>query len=210
MYERVLNEIEKPNRAHAIRVLQCLVVAVRPLRVEELAKILAIDFDNEELPKLNLHWRWEDQEQALMSSCSSLIAIAESDESRIVEFSHFSVKEFLTSYRLASSSRDISRYHIDLEPAHIILAQACMSVLLWSDDLVEESGIGIISPLAGYAAEHWTVHAQFGRVSSSSHGRRWNIFLTQTSHILRLGFNYTTSTPITTQCHHPFTRSRSK
>ena len=169
MYERVLNEIEKPNRAHAIRVLQCLVVAVRPLHVEELAKILAIDFDDEEeLPKLNLHWSWEDQEQALMSSCSSLIAIAESDESRIVEFSHFSVKEFLTSYRFASSSGDISRYHIDLEPAHIILAQACMSVLLRWDDLVEEGGIGNISPLVGYAAEHWVVHAQFGRVSSSS------------------------------------------
>ena len=103
-----------------------------------------------------------------MSSCSSLIAIVESDGSRIVEFSHFSVKEFLTSYRLASSSGDISRYHIDLEPAHIILAQACMSVLLWSDDRVEEGGIGNISPLVGYAAEHWVVHAQFGRVSSPS------------------------------------------
>ena len=168
-YERVLNEIKKPSREHAIRVLQCLVVAVRPLRVEELAEVLAVDFGDEEgLPKLNPHWRWEDQEQALMSSCSSLIAIVESDGSRIVEFSHFSVKEFLTSYRLASSSGDISRYHIDLEPAHIILAQACMSVLLWSDDRVEEGGIGNISPLAGYAAEHWVVHAQFGRVSSPS------------------------------------------
>ena len=147
-------EAKSSARYSSICVLQCLVVAVRPLRVEELAKILAIDFDDEELPKLNLHWSWEDQEQALMSSCSSLIAIAESDESRIVEFSHFSVKEFLTSYQLASSNGDISRYHIDLEPAHIILAQACMSVLLRWDDLVEEGGIGNISPLVGYAAEH--------------------------------------------------------
>jgi hypothetical protein len=113
------------------------------------------------MPKLNPNWRWEDQEQALLTSCSSLIAIVESDESRIVQFSHFSVKEYLTSVRLSTSS-----FHILLEPAHTILAQACMSVLLWSDDRVEESGVRNSSPLARYAAEHWVTHARDGKVSS--------------------------------------------
>ena len=72
-YERVLNEIKKPNRDHARRLLQCLVVAVRPLRVTELAEVLAVDYDDEDgIPKLNPNWRWEDQEQALLTSCSSL------------------------------------------------------------------------------------------------------------------------------------------
>jgi len=83
-----------------------------------------------------------------------------------VQFSHFSVKEFLTSTRLANSSKDVSRYHIDLEPAHTILAQACMGILLQTDDCVEESGIGKSSSLAGYAAKYWVTHAQFERVSS--------------------------------------------
>src|ERR1700722_1852600 len=74
-YERILKEIKKPNRAHAQRVLQCLVVAIRPLCVAELAEVLAVDFDAEGVPKLNAHWRWEDQEQALQVACSSLIAI---------------------------------------------------------------------------------------------------------------------------------------
>ena len=190
-YGRVLKEIKKPNRVHALRLLQCLVVAIRPLRVEELAEVLAVDFDDEEgIPKLNPNWRWGDEEQALLTSCSSLITIvepnAESDPesdpesdaesdvekdearklSRIVQFSHFSVKEYLTSDRLATSSGDISRYHIGLVPAHTILAQACMSVLLRSDDCVEESGVEYSSPLAEYAAEHWVVHAQDERVSS--------------------------------------------
>ncbi|KAI0275752.1 hypothetical protein BGY98DRAFT_1188245 [Russula aff. rugulosa BPL654] len=57
-YERVLREIKKPNRDHARRLLQCLVVAIRPLRVEELAEVLAIDFnDAEGIPKLNASWR---------------------------------------------------------------------------------------------------------------------------------------------------------
>ena len=166
-YERVLKEIKKPNRDHAYRLLQCLVAAVRPLQVKELAEVLAVDFDDAEgIPKLKPDWRWEDEEQAILSSCSSLITTVEVRRSRIVQFSHFSVKEYLTSERIATSSGDVSRFHIDLEPAHTILVQACMSILLRPDDCVEEDGIGKTSPLAKYAAEHWVTHAQFERVSS--------------------------------------------
>ena len=71
-YERILKEIKKPNRDHARRLLSCLVTAVRPLLVEELSEILAIDYDDEEgIPRVNPNWRWEDQEQALLTSCSS-------------------------------------------------------------------------------------------------------------------------------------------
>jgi hypothetical protein len=168
-YERVLKEIKKPNRDHARRLLQCLVVAIRPLRVEELAEVLAVDFEStEEFPKLNPNWRWEDEEQALLASCPSLISIIETHESRVVQFSHFSVREFLTSTRLATSSGEVSRYHIALEPAHTIIAQACMSVLLRSDDRDEQGvdGVENNSSLARYAAEHWAAHAQFEHVSS--------------------------------------------
>ena len=168
-YERILKEIKKPNRDHALRLLQCLVVAIRPLRVEELAEVLTVDFDHADgIPKLNPKWRWEDEEQALLTSCSSLIAIVESGDSRVVQFSHFSVREFLTSTRLTTSSRDVSRYHIALEPAHTILAHACISILLRPDDDDEQSGNGVgnSSPLAGYAAEHWVARAQIEHVSS--------------------------------------------
>ncbi|KAI0287825.1 hypothetical protein BC826DRAFT_736996 [Russula brevipes] len=165
-YERVLKEIKKPNREHALRVLHCLVVAVRPLGVEELAEILAVDFDAEGIAKLNPNWGWEDQEQALLSSCSSLIAIVDARNSRVVQFSHFSVKEYLTSTRLATSSGDLSRYHIAPYPAHMVLAQACLSVLLQPDDRAKQKVVENSSPLARYAAEHWVSHAQFEGVMS--------------------------------------------
>ena len=165
-YERVLKEIKKPNRDHARRLLSCLVAAVRPLRVEELAEVLAVDYeDGEGIPRLNANWRWEDQEQAILTSCSSLIAIIESEESRVVQFSHFSVKEYLTSTRLATSIGDALQYHISLEPAHMILAQACMSALLRYDDRDEQNDIET-SQLARYAAEHWVTHAKYENVSS--------------------------------------------
>jgi ankyrin repeat protein len=166
-YERVLKEIQKPNGDLTRRLLQCLVVAIQPLGVKELAEVLAVDFcDAEGIPKLKPNWRWEDQENAVLTSCSSLITIVETEDSRVVQFSHFSVKEYLTSERLATSSGGVSHYYIDLEPAHTILAQACMGVLLQPDDRFEAKDVGKRSPLTGYAAEHWVTHAQFESVSS--------------------------------------------
>jgi len=157
-YERVLKEIKKPNRDHAHRILQCLVVSVRPLRVKELAEVVAIDFDDSSgVAKLKPNWRWEDEEQALLSSCSSLITIVGSGKSRVVQFSHFSVKEYLTSPRFGTSSQDVPRYYIALEPAHTTLAQACLSILLRLNEP---------SPLTGYAARHWVTHAKFKNTPS--------------------------------------------
>ena len=166
-YERILRAIKKSNQEHAHRMLQCLVEAVRPLRVEELAEVLAFDFNAEGIPKLNLAWRWEDQEEAVMSTCSSLVIIVKGDskDSRIVQFAHFSVKEYLVSSRLAESSRDVSRYHILPEPAHTILAKACLGVLLRLDDHVDRDKIKNF-PLAEYAAKHWVKHARVENVSS--------------------------------------------
>ena len=164
-YERILREIGKPNQGHAHQLLQCLVAAVRPLRVEELAEVLAFDFKAEGIPKLNLGWRWEDQEEAVMSACSSLVIIVKDGDSRIVQFSHFSVKEFLTANRLAEPIRDVSRYHIRLEAAHTILAQACLGVLLRLDDHIDCDNI-VNFPLARYAARNWMTHARFESASS--------------------------------------------
>ena len=164
-YERILREIRKPNQGHAHQLLQCLVAAARPLRVEELAEVLAFDFDTEGIPKLNPGWRWQDQEEAVMSACSSLVMIVKDMDSRIVQFSHFSVKEFLTANRLAEPIRDVSRYHIRLEAAHTILAQACLGVLLRLDNHVDRDKMENF-PLARYAAEYWPTHARFEKVLS--------------------------------------------
>jgi hypothetical protein len=172
-YERILKEIKKPNKHLAQRVLQCLVIAVRPLRVEELAEVLAVDFEDVGgIPRLKPDWRWEEQELALLSACSSLITIVQTGGSRVVQFSHLSVKEYLTSSRLATASREVSNHHIDLEPAHTILAQACLGILLQIQDDVD-GHTPEDHPLARYAAEHWTTHAQFGASSCLHKGMEY-------------------------------------
>jgi hypothetical protein len=164
-YERILREIRKPNQGHAHRLLQCLVAAIRPLEVKELAEVLAFDFNTEGIPKLNLGWRWEDQEEAVMLACSSLVMIVKDGDSRVVQFSHFSVKEFLTAERLADPIRDVSRYHIRPEAAHAILVQACLGVLLQLDDRIDCDNVKSF-PLARYAAQYWATHARIENVSS--------------------------------------------
>ena len=169
-YDRILKGINKAQRDNAHRLLQCLTVAVRPLRVEELAELLAFDFQASSvggIPTLKEDWRWDDEEEAVLSTCSSLITIIPRDDTRVVQFSHFSVKEYLTSSRLAQSPHgEVSRFRIDLEPAHTIMAQACLATLLRLDDHAGDSDTKV-SPLVKYAAKHWVDHAQFEKVSSN-------------------------------------------
>ena len=164
-----MKDIKKGNRSDAYRMLQCLAVAVRPLSVAELAEVLAFDFDAcmtiNGIPKLNSRWRWVDHEQAVLSTCSSLITIVPTYDSPVVQFSHFSVKEFLLSERLATSGKDISQYHIALEDANTLIAKACLGFLL-RDPADESDAATSPSPLAQYAAEHWVAHAKVENVAT--------------------------------------------
>jgi hypothetical protein len=182
-YERILREIRRPNQGHARRLLQCLVAAARSLRVEELAEVLAFDFSAEGIPKLNPGWRWEDQEEAVMSACSSLVIIVKDRDSRIVQFSHFLVKEFLTSDRLGrSSNEEISRYQVPLEPAHTILAQACVGVLLKLDDSVDRDKVKMF-PLAK-SLPNIGSRMRGSRVCRHASRMELNVYLIQTSRTL--------------------------
>jgi hypothetical protein len=162
-YERTLLDIDKDNWEYAHRLIQCIVVARRPLHVKELAEFLA--FKSGEGGRLTFEedWRPEDPRDMILSTCSSLITVVNVDDSAVIQFSHFSVKEYLTSTRIAEGR--VSRYSIPLEPAHLFVTQACLSFLLQLDKHVIKEHIED-SPLALYAGQYWTDHAEFGNVSS--------------------------------------------
>ena len=139
-------------------------MAARPLHVEELADILAFDLEVESTPVFRAERRSEDPLHTVLSTCSSLLAIVDVDDSRVVQFSHFTVKEYLTSARLAETKDTISRFHVSMTPAHTIVAQACLGALLHLDENITEDSLKDF-PLAEYAAEHWVDHARFNGVS---------------------------------------------
>jgi len=175
-YERTLQEIPKEQCQHAHRLFQCLVAAIRPLRVEELAEIFAMEFDPNTAPSVVEGWRPDNPEEAVLSACSTLIAVVEDDGSKCFQFSHFSVREFLTSNRLRTSEvRNIQEYHISLDGAHVTLARACLAVLLQLDEKTDKKRLERF-PLAFYAAQHWVDHAKFGDVTSQIQGTMERLF----------------------------------
>jgi ankyrin repeat protein len=161
-YERILKDIHKTNRSYAHRLLQCVALAIRPLQVEELALLLTLDpvAIEGEVPTLDTDWGSDDQEQEMLSACPSLITIVGRPFSRVVQFSHFSVKEFLTSDRLAAPREDISHYHILPDVAHTTLARASLGVSLSLKDL---RNLRLLS----YPVHYWVDHALVGKVSAS-------------------------------------------
>ena len=163
-YQRTLQEINEADWKFACRLLQCVAVAFRPLRVEELAEFLAFDFQAGPIPKFREGWRLEDAVDAVLSTCPGLLAVVNVEGSSVVQFTHFSVKEYLTSTRLAESNNVISRrHHISMIPAHTLVAQACLGILLYLDENVTRNKLGTF-PLAEYAAKYWVDHARFENV----------------------------------------------
>jgi len=87
--------IPKQKWQHAHRLFQCMAAAIRPLHAEELGEIFAIEFSPHVAPALMEGWRPESPEDAVLAACSTLISIVDDQDSKVVQFSHFSVKEFL-------------------------------------------------------------------------------------------------------------------
>ena len=166
-YARTLKEIDKKSWEYAHRLFQCVAAASGPLRVDELAEFLAFDFEAGSTPTFLAEWRPEDPKYAVLSICSSLLAVEKMDNGpRVVQFAHFSVKEYLTSARLAEAKDTISHFHVCMTTAHTTLTQACLGVLLHLDEDVTRDSLEEF-PLASYAAEHWVGHARFENVSSN-------------------------------------------
>jgi len=175
-YERTLREIKDTNWEFARRLLLCVAVVSRPLRVEELADLLAFDFEAGQIPTFHKDWRLEDPLEAVLSTCSTLLSVVNARKSQVIQFSHFSVKEFLTSSRFAENHDTISnRYHVSLTPAHTLVAQACLGILLHLDKDITRSTLPNF-PLAEYAAEHWFEHARFEGVSQNVFGGMKQLF----------------------------------
>ena len=185
-YDRILQNIPKQKWQHAHRLFQCMVAAIRPLRVEELAEIFAIGFGPNATFSLVEDWRPENPEEAVFSACSTLITItidSDAEGSKIVQFLHFSVKEYLTSDRLqVSEVATIRNFYISLEPAHTILVRACLTVLLQMKRADREQIAAF--PLSLYAAQNWVDHANFENVASHIQNAMEDLFNTRKLHLL--------------------------
>jgi hypothetical protein len=103
-YDRILTAINEEDREYAMRILRWLTVSARPLLVEEIADVVALDVARE--PAFDRDEVLEDPLEAL-SICSSLVTITTNDPGgrwrpaqRIIALAHYSVQEYLVSERI--------------------------------------------------------------------------------------------------------------
>ena len=160
-YSRILCNIPEGHSQDAIRILQWLTYSARPLRVEELAEIVAVNIDGS--PWFDCEARFPDQ-QDVLAICSSLVTTEEvtvRGTYQPVRLAHFSVKEYLVSERIQHQATATSRYAIQEIQANQSIAATCLAYLLQfdqHDSLTSETTEEF--PLAGYAAGFWMQHTR--------------------------------------------------
>jgi ankyrin repeat protein len=152
---------------HAVRLFQCLVAAIHPLSQDISAEL-------------------DPNADPVHSAYPALISLRAADKDGLttVQFSHESVKEFLTSNRLRNSSIEgISRYHFSLEAAHAILARVCINVLLRFDKTAVKTNLKERSHLALYAAQYWVQHTEQGDAATKNQDVMESLFDPSKTHL---------------------------
>jgi len=86
------------------------------------------------------------------------------------------------SARLTKAKDAISRFQVSMTPAHILVAQACLGLLLHLDETVTNDNLKNF-PLVEYAAKYWVVHARIEDVSSKVQDGMKRLFDPGKSHL---------------------------
>lgn len=159
-YGRILSRIGKNDVGRAQRILQWLAFSARPLFIEELAEVVAIDvipdsgFDRDEVLVNPLE---------VLDICSSLITVTDREQegwgsvSQTITLAHYSVKEYLTSDRIKQGP--LNQYSMQEVECHCSIAMASLKYLMQFQQPLSEEAL-VMSVLARYSAKFWSSHMQ--------------------------------------------------
>ncbi|KAI9786673.1 MAG: hypothetical protein M1839_006224 [Geoglossum umbratile] len=165
-YERIFRDVPPGYEREIRAILMLLAFSMRPMSIEEVAEATAVNLDSR---KLDPEDRFPDP-YIVLELCSSLVAVTTQkqntygysymgmpDEIKILQFSHFSVKEYLLSDRARSKlqpefciSRPISQQNV---------TQMCLLYLLDFNGGERANSFNHAEfPFLQYAAKYWTEH----------------------------------------------------
>jgi hypothetical protein len=144
-YERILCAIHEDHSTQAIRILRWLAFSCRPLYLDEVAEVVAVDPDD--YCGLDMDEILEDPLSAL-DICASLVTTSYSNTAglqwngndntqkpgarRVLALAHYSVKEYLTSDRISKSLASV--YALQENASNAIIARSCIGYLLQFQD----------------------------------------------------------------------------
>ncbi|CAN9092244.1 unnamed protein product [Alternaria alternata] len=158
-YDRILSAISDEHSNYAIRILQWLTFSARPLSVEEVAEVVAIDaardpaFDRDEVLEDPLE---------VLDICSSLVTITTNEvdrrsgsAQRIVALAHYSVQEYLVSDRIKQGSA--KQYSIQKAACQSAITRGSLKYLMQLQQPLERETLQVFA-LARYSAKFWSSH----------------------------------------------------
>ena len=175
-YDRILCAIDNDHSTYALRILHWLAFSARPLLIEEVAEVVAIDPERD--PAFDKEQVLEDPLDAL-TVCSSLLSVSneegpsskEEEDSlpeemerpskpsrRVVALAHYSVKEYLISDRIQGRA---ALYSLQCTTSNAFIAKCCLGYLLQFQRPCNFCNKTIaMYNLARYSAEFWIIHAR--------------------------------------------------
>ncbi|KAH6676219.1 heterokaryon incompatibility protein-domain-containing protein [Halenospora varia] len=160
-YEKILSKINPLNSHEALSALQWISQATRPLYIEELVEVCAINLDSEQT-KFDAEERYYLNE--ILDLLRGLVTVnppvkeAETPkyQTHVVSFAHFSVQEYLLGTGIKSSPARL--YSLNVQDSNHFIAECCLAYLLCCNSLqLRKEDF----PLRDYAWNHWAWHAVF-------------------------------------------------
>lgn len=169
-YTRILQRVPSESEKEMRTILMLLAFSARPVTIQEVAEATAVDL---ELQKFSKEERFPDPYD-ILELCSSLVSLSEpgidtafrpgvrsqlywNEEIKILQFAHFSVKEFLLS---DLSMQSIPRtLYFNASMSQRYLTELCLIYLLDFNDGERANNIDHNGyPFLDYAALHWSTH----------------------------------------------------
>jgi ankyrin repeat protein len=158
-YDRILTAISEEDCQYAMRILQWLTFSARPLSIEEIAEVVAIDLARD--PAFDRNEVLEDPLEAL-NICSSLVTITTNKAEgrwrpaqRIIALAHYSVQEYLVSDRIMQGQA--RQYSMQETECHNAITKGSLMYLIQLQQPLSTEVLDA-SALARYAAEFWSNH----------------------------------------------------
>jgi hypothetical protein len=142
-----------------MRILQWLTFSARPLSVEEIAEVVAIDVARE--PAFDRDEVLEDPLEAL-EICSSLVTITKNEADgrsgpaqKIIALAYYSVQEYLVSDRIKQGSA--KQYSMQEAECHNVITRGSLKYLIQHQQPLARETLKVFA-LARYTAEFWSSH----------------------------------------------------
>ncbi|KAH7420282.1 ankyrin repeat-containing domain protein [Cadophora sp. MPI-SDFR-AT-0126] len=168
-YARILNNVSSLYERELKTVLMLLAFSARPMTIQEVAEATAINLD---IKKFTVDERFPDAYD-ILEFCSSLVSVSElpddghreghhnsrqpRPEVRVLQFAHFSVKEYILSDRARKSLSQALL--INEELGKKFLAQVSLIYLLDFNNLGDASRFDYDEfPFLAYSALYWITH----------------------------------------------------